>query len=105
MSGGSEPGRRFCAHLAKAVAAVYRPVASWAEGHHGVVAALGTVDREHLSRPILVHACRSLFGTPHCSTATAALRFVPEPSGLEKFLLTRGKYEFPATLHAIKSSV
>ena len=95
-----ETGRRRGAHFAEAITAVDRPVAPGPERHHCVVAALGAIYWVHLFGAILVHTGRPLLGPAHCPTTTAAFGLVTEPPCLEKFLFSRRKDEFPATLHA-----
>ena len=105
--GGLEAGGGFFPHAAEAVAAIHRSVAPGTERHHGVVAALGTDDGVHLTRPILVHstaaaaaAATSLLSAANSPATAAALGFVSKSASLEKFLFPYGEDEFASTLHA-----
>ena len=105
MWSGLEARRRLGAHLAEAITAVHRPIAPGPEGHHGVVAAFGAIDRVHLSGSFLAHPPRPLLGAAHRPATSAAFGFVTETPGLEEFLFSRGKGEFSATLYASKGFV
>ena len=95
-------GGRLGAHPAETVAAIDRAVSPWAEGHHGVVAALSADDWVHFPGTVLVHsaAAASLLGSANRAATAATLGFIPEPASLEEFLFPGSEYELGATFHA-----
>ena len=92
------------AHLAKAIAAIDRPVPTGLEGDHRIGPAFGAHDGVHLPWRILVHAAPLLRATHRTATA-AAFGFVGKTSSVEKLLLARGKDKFAPALHTGKGLV
>ena len=101
---GLEAGGRLVAHLAEAVAAVDGPVTAGPERHHGVRATIGTNDRVHFPRGVLVRAA-SLLRAPDGSATPAALGLVGEAAGVEKLLLAHGEDELAPALRTNKDPV
>ena len=94
----------LAAVLAEAVAAIDGPVTAGPEGHHGVRATVGTHDRVHFPRRVLVHAA-SLLRSPNCPATPAAFRLVGEAAGVEKLLLAHGEDELTPALRTNKGPV
>lgn len=80
---------------AEAVAAVYRPVATWTEGDGGICATLGTHHGIHLPGTAVTVAP---LASPRFSTCGTALGLIRIALRCEELLLTNGEREVRTTI-------
>ena len=90
--------------LAEAVLAVHRTDAPGLEGHHGLRAAFGAGDLEHLPGAVAVDS-RDCWGaalsTPCRAAVLASLRLIGKASRREELLLTSSEYKAGPAVHTV----
>ena len=90
--------------VAETVAAVDRAIAPGTEGDHRFIPAFRTYYGVHFSGTA-VETAGPLVSPSGRAARLAALGVVNESSGVEKFLFTYGKREFPSAVYAHESPI